>query len=71
VAEFPEIAAATSVMIGDSKSDVEFGRRLGMLTVFLDGDAERQMPGAETALQLADWHCASLSAAVERLLEKL
>jgi D-glycero-D-manno-heptose 1,7-bisphosphate phosphatase len=29
VARFPEIAAATCVMIGDSPSDVEFGRRLG------------------------------------------
>ena len=29
-------------MIGDSLSDIEFGRRLGMLTVFMEGDPERQ-----------------------------
>jgi len=42
VAEFPSITAATSVMIGDSKSDMEFGRRLGMRAVFIEGDAERR-----------------------------
>jgi D-glycero-D-manno-heptose 1,7-bisphosphate phosphatase len=36
-ADFPEIAAASSVMIGDSLSDIEFGQRLGMTTLFLDG----------------------------------
>ena len=40
-ADFPEIAAASSLMIGDSLSDIEFGHRLGMTTVFLEGD-----PGA-------------------------
>ena len=46
-AEFPEIAAACSVMIGDSISDIEFGRRLGMTTVFIEGDPERRKSGAE------------------------
>jgi len=65
VVDFPEIAAATSVMIGDSLSDIEFGKRLGMLTVFIDGDPERQQPGAEAAGELADWRCGSLAEAVE------
>ena len=30
VTDFPEIAAADSAMIGDSLSDIDFGRRLGM-----------------------------------------
>jgi D-glycero-D-manno-heptose 1,7-bisphosphate phosphatase len=68
VAEFPSITAATSVMIGDSKSDIEFGRRLGMKTVFIEGDAERQGPGADDARGLADWRCGSLLEAVERLI---
>ena len=32
--DFPEIDFEKSVMIGDSESDIEFGKRLGMLTVF-------------------------------------
>jgi len=69
VAEFPEIAAATSVMIGDSKSDVEFGRRLGMTVVFIDGDPKRQKPGNEAAGDLADLRFPSLAEAVKALLE--
>ena len=68
VAEFPEITAVSSVMIGDSESDMEFGRRLGMRTVFIEGDAERQGPGADEARALADWRCGSLLEAVRLLL---
>jgi D-glycero-D-manno-heptose 1,7-bisphosphate phosphatase len=68
VAEFPEIAAATSVLIGDSLSDIEFGRHLGMLTVFIEGAPERRKPGAEAALELADLRFPSLTRAVDRLL---
>lgn len=68
VADFPEISAATSVLIGDSLSDIEFGRRLGMLTVFIEGDPERRKPGAEAALELADLRFPSLGQAVDRLL---
>ena len=50
--DFPEISATTSAMIGDSLPDIEFGRRLGMRTVFIEGDAERQKPGAAKA---ASW----------------
>jgi D-glycero-D-manno-heptose 1,7-bisphosphate phosphatase len=31
--QFPEIDLARSVMVGDSASDIDFGRRLGMVTV--------------------------------------
>ena len=68
VARFPEITAATSVMIGDSLSDIEFGRRLGMKTIFLEGDAEQRKPGAEEAAKLADLRFASLPEAVSALL---
>lgn len=67
-ADFPGIAADTSVMIGDSLSDIEFGCRLGMMTIFVDGDADRQKPGAEDATDLADWRATSLAEAVDRLL---
>ncbi len=68
VARFPEIAAETSAMIGDSLSDIEFGRRLGMMTVFVEGDRERQKPGAEAAAELADLRYASLGEAIDALL---
>ena len=81
-ADFPEIAAAASVMIGDSLSDIEFGHRLGMTTVFLEGDpgapgervcslgwdSAHQKPGAEAARQLANLRFPSLSEATETLL---
>jgi len=70
VAEFPQIDAETSAMIGDSLSDIEFGRRLGMTTLFIDGDPERQKPGAQAAGEAADLRFPSLAAAVDALLEK-
>jgi phosphoglycolate phosphatase-like HAD superfamily hydrolase len=70
VADFPEITAASSAMIGDSLSDIEFGRRMGMLTVFIAGGAEQRKTGADAALELADLHCGSLLEAVDALLDK-
>jgi D-glycero-D-manno-heptose 1,7-bisphosphate phosphatase len=70
-ADFPEIEAASSVIIGDSLSDIEFGRRLGMTTVFIEGDPLHQKPGADTARQLADACFASLLEATEALLSQL
>jgi D-glycero-D-manno-heptose 1,7-bisphosphate phosphatase len=68
VADFPEITAATSAMIGDSLSDIEFGRRLGMQTVFIEGDPLRRKPGAEAAAALADLRFPELAQAVDALL---
>ncbi|MNR46624.1 Phosphoglycolate phosphatase [compost metagenome] len=34
-ADFPEIDFEKSIMVGDSDSDIEFGRKLGMKTVFI------------------------------------
>lgn len=67
-ADFPDIAAASSVMIGDSLSDIEFGQRLGMRTIFIEGDPTRQKPGVEAARQLADQRFHSLLEATEFLL---
>jgi D-glycero-D-manno-heptose 1,7-bisphosphate phosphatase len=68
VAQFPGITAATSVMIGDSLSDIEFGSRLGMTTIFIGGDPERRKSGAEDAANLAGMRFASLPQAVDTLL---
>jgi D-glycero-D-manno-heptose 1,7-bisphosphate phosphatase len=67
-ARFPEIAERSSVMIGDSWSDIEFGRRLGLLTVFIESDRRLQKPGIEAAPQIANLCAASLAEAVEALL---
>ena len=71
VAEFPEIAAAASVMIGDTLSDIEFGHRLGMATVFLEGDPDRHKPGLEVARELADMRFSSLYEAATGLMAML
>jgi histidinol phosphatase-like enzyme len=69
VADHPDIQAHTSVIIGDSKSDIEFGKGLGMMTVFIEGDPARQKPGVEAARSMVDLQAASLLAAAETLLE--
>lgn len=69
VADHPDINAHTSVMIGDSKSDIEFGRKLGMMTVFINGDPARQQPGAEAARSLADLQATTLLDATDTLLK--
>jgi D-glycero-D-manno-heptose 1,7-bisphosphate phosphatase len=68
-ADFPEIASDSSVMIGDSWSDIEFGRRLGMRTIFVDSGSEHRKPGFEKARGLADLSFPSLPEAVDALLE--
>jgi D-glycero-D-manno-heptose 1,7-bisphosphate phosphatase len=66
-AEFPGLRADQSAMIGDSLSDIEFGRRLGMRTVLIETVSEARA-GLEAAGKLADWRFASLAQAVEALL---
>ena len=56
------------MMIGDSLSDIEAGLRLGMRTVFIDGEPERQKAGAERARAQAGAVCGSLAEAVHTLL---
>jgi D-glycero-D-manno-heptose 1,7-bisphosphate phosphatase len=66
--DFPEIDAENSAVIGDSLSDIEAGRRLGMRTIFIQGEPDRQKAGAESAANLADEVAASLLQAVEKHL---
>ena len=72
-ADFPDITAETSLMIGDSLSDIEFGRNLDMKTVFISGDEtarKHQKPGAGQAEKLAGSIASSLSEAVKNLLSR-
>jgi D-glycero-D-manno-heptose 1,7-bisphosphate phosphatase len=69
--QFPTIEPATSVIIGDSLSDIEFGRNLGMRTIFIEGDEahrHHQKPGASKAADLAELRFPSLPEAVNHLL---
>jgi D-glycero-D-manno-heptose 1,7-bisphosphate phosphatase len=68
LAQFPQITAATSVIIGDSLSDIEFGRCVGMATILIEGDPQRRKSGAENAAKSADLRFASLPEAVDALL---
>ena len=70
-AEFPEIDPASSIMIGDSLSDIQFAHRLGMSALFLEGDPLPQKPGAEAARQLANLCFPSLPEATDALLAHL
>ena len=69
--QFRDIQPETSLMIGDSLSDIEFGCNLGMTTIFIDGDAkarEDRKPGAKRAAELADMRFGTLIDAVDDLL---
>jgi len=67
-ADFPEIEAATSLVIGDSLSDIEFGKNLGLRTIFIEGDPEHRKAGAEKAAALADISAPDLPSAVNLLI---
>ena len=65
---FPDIDAATSVIVGDSLVDMEFGKNLGMATVLIEGDPALQKPGNSAAADLADLQFSSLTDAVNAML---
>jgi len=66
--DFPEASAQNSIIIGDSISDIQAARTLGLLAIFIQGDPETQKPGAEKAAALADATADSLIEAVEKYL---
>lgn len=66
--DFPEIHPETSVMIGDSLSDIEFGRNLGMPTIWIRGNSEHRKKGWELAADQANLTCDSLAEAVDAIL---
>jgi D-glycero-D-manno-heptose 1,7-bisphosphate phosphatase len=63
--DFTEASPDSSVMIGDSLSDMEAARRLGIHSIFIQGDPKTRKPGAEKAAALADAVSGSLLQAVE------
>lgn len=65
---FGGISADTSVMIGDSAADIEFGQRLGMATIFVEGNPALHKPGRAEAGAAANFRSNSLPEAVDALL---
>ncbi|HTV15387.1 MAG TPA: HAD family hydrolase [Acidobacteriaceae bacterium] len=66
--DFPEMNPSNSLLIGDSISDIQAARTLGIPSVFIDGDPQTQKAGAAEAAALADARAASFAEAVERFL---
>jgi D-glycero-D-manno-heptose 1,7-bisphosphate phosphatase len=66
--DFPEASRQNSIVIGDSISDIQAARALGLLAIFIQGDPKTQKPGAEKAAALADAVANSLIEAVEKYL---
>ncbi len=52
--DFPEIDFERSVMIGDSDSDIAFGRRLGMKTVYIDATGKEHHEADTTQRSLLE-----------------
>ncbi len=68
LAAFPDITPASSLMVGDSFSDIDFGHRLNIPTIFIEGDPQHRKPGAEKAVAIATAITQDLPAAVALLL---
>jgi len=68
--DFPDIQPETSLIIGDSLSDIEFGKNLSLKTIFIEGHSEHQKPGSQKAKELADERYPSLTKAIDHLPAK-
>ena len=66
--DFGDASGENSLMIGDSISDVESARKLGIANIFVRGEPETRKPGTERAVLLADRVCDSLLEAVDKYL---
>ena len=60
--DFPALDFSRSVMVGDTPSDIEFGKAAGMYTVFIAPENSAPPPHN-------DWHFASLSSFSSYLLQ--
>jgi histidinol-phosphate phosphatase family protein len=64
--DFPEIDFSKSVMVGDSDTDIEFGKSLGMLSVWID-NGDKSDKKRESLTREADYVFASLEDFVSAL----
>lgn len=68
--DFPDVSQTDCIIIGDSLSDIEAARNLGIPSIFIHGDPATRKPGADSAAQRASLVVHSLSEAVEPLLAR-
>jgi D-glycero-D-manno-heptose 1,7-bisphosphate phosphatase len=66
--DFPDASPANTIVIGDSISDIEAACRMGLPSIFIQGDRKTQKPGSERAAVLANALSGSLLDAVNRYL---
>lgn len=66
--DFPGASSETSILIGDSVSDIQAARRLGMPSIFISGDPETRKEGQSEAQSMADAVADSLLQAVNLYL---
>ena len=64
--DFPDIDFTNAVMVGDSDTDIEFGKRLGMLTVWIDNGDSSEKKRLSLKAE-ADYTFSSLEAFVDNL----
>jgi D-glycero-D-manno-heptose 1,7-bisphosphate phosphatase len=66
--DFPSICSQNSLVIGDSFSDIQVGSRLGMRTIFIEGELLHAKACADQAAAMAGAVARSLEDAVNGLL---
>ncbi len=66
--DFPDASPLNSLVVGDSISDIEWARNLGLPSIFILGDPQTQKPGVDEAASLADAVCSSLAEVVDQFL---
>lgn len=65
--DFPDADPSASLVIGDSLSDLEAARALGIPAILIEGDPATRKPGWEEAAALAHAVAGSLSQAVKSI----
>jgi D-glycero-D-manno-heptose 1,7-bisphosphate phosphatase len=69
VRDFPGVTPQTSVLIGDSLSDIQAARKFGCRSIFIQGDPSTRKPGSAKAERLANAVAESLPEAVGLVLQ--
>jgi D-glycero-D-manno-heptose 1,7-bisphosphate phosphatase len=66
--DFGDASRENSLMIGDSISDIQGARNIGIASILVRGEPKTRKPGTERAVLLADRVCDSLLEAVDEYL---
>jgi D-glycero-D-manno-heptose 1,7-bisphosphate phosphatase len=63
--DFPDASPSSSLLIGDSISDIEWARNLGIPAIFILGPPQTRKSGSAQAVALADAVSSSLADAID------